>query len=508
MTREGEIAIIEVDETLLTPANPFDLRRRAIRFMRRDTGYAVGREKPGLARPIGKRLDLRGFRTSRVEFDHGATFPFGEEVYTGMWINATGSLTFTHPNPNPTRTLETLVGGLPRIAPLLLPFVPEQAPGKGGIYYWVDRATREVRVTWLRVPVLPTGRTATFQVRLRPDGRITFAYEKVGVGDGIVGVFPPTEGVRLIDLRSEVPAPAATGAIAEQFFKVPEVHHAAISRVFLEHFEDHFDFVSTWFDFDLDVTFFFNSPVRNDVEGIGFPVHDSGSVWGSPRGGRLASYLFMNSLDTIPDDPDENLGGEDNPISTIEVLGHEVGHRWLSFVRFRDPRNGEESNALLGRQSAHWSFNMHTDASVMEGNSIADNGDGTFTTVDAWVGYSELDLYLMGFQPPSAVSPFFFVDGPDNPPRSTSPRIGIDLAGERVDVSVDDVVAVAGERVPASDAAPREFRMAFILVTPTGEAPREGSVAKLDAYRQRWEAWWAEATGDGTFDTTLGDPKQ
>lgn len=510
VTREGEIAVIEADETLVMPANPFDLQGRAIRFLRHGSDFAVGREKPGLARPIGKRLDLRTYESQRVEFDHGATFPFGDEVYTGMWINATGNLTFTQGDRNPYDSLQALVGGLPRIAPLLLTYNPRAAPGKGGIYYWVDRATREIRVTWLRVPIRFARGTATFQVRLRPDGRITFAYEKVDAGDGIVGVFPPTDGVRVLDLRSELPAPPASGAVAEEFSEVPYLNHTGISRTFLEHFDDRYDFISTWFDFPVEVRYFFMAPVRNGIQGIGVPRLEGGMDWGSPPGGTLSAYLFMNSLDYIPDDPDAPLHEDDDSSPSVtEILGQEAGHRWGSFVRFRDPRTGEESDALLGRQRAHWNFNLDTDASVMEGNEIADNGDGTFTTLEPWVGYSDLDLYLMGLAPPSAVPPFFFVEGEGNPPREASPTVGVKLTGERVNVLVDDVIAVEGERRPSSDQAPKSFRMAFVLVTRPGEAPRPGSVAKLDAYRQRWVSWWAEATGfNATFDTTLEDPRQ
>ena len=504
--REGEIAVLQSDETLVTPANPFDLSGRAIRFMRRGEGFSVGREKPGFARPIGNRIDLNAFDSRWVDFGHGATFPFGDEVHTGMWINSSGNLTFADRDRNPTLSLEALVGGQPRIAPLMQTFRPRGAPGKGGIYYWVDRQTREIRVTWFKVPLLRSRDTVSFQVRLRPDGRITFAYDQVPPSDGIVGIFPPSAGVRVLDLRSELPAPPASGAVAEQFYLTPELNHVGLSRAFLEHFEDRYDFVSMWFDFPLNVGFFFHVGVRNDVQGIGRGVFDRAESWGSGPGGQMKSYLFMNSLDFIPDDPDGSFR-EDSPRSAIEILGHEVGHRWSSFTRFLDSRTGEESDALLGRQLAHWNFNLHTDGSVLGGNSIADNGDGTFTTVDAWTGYSELELYLMGFQPPSSVSPFFFVEGPDNPPRESGSAIGVELSGERVDVTLDDIVAVEGERVPASDAAPREFRIAFVLVTKPGEEPKEGSLDKLDTYRTRWEQWWAEITG-ASFDTTLEDPLQ
>ena len=64
----------------------------------------------------------------------------------------------------------------------------------------------------------------------------------------------------------------------------------------------------------------------------------------------------------------------------VSVLGQEVGHRWLAYFDFRD-HNRQQSDALLGRQLAHWSFFMDSDASVMEGNDIEDLGGGSFRTI-------------------------------------------------------------------------------------------------------------------------------
>ena len=54
---------------------------------------------------------------------------------------------------------------------------------------------------------------------------------------------------------------------------------------------------------------------------------------------------------------------------------------------FRD-HTGATSDALLGRDDAHWSFFFNSDASVMEGNDIEDQGGGQFRTIDAVKRYS------------------------------------------------------------------------------------------------------------------------
>ena len=63
----------------------------------------------------------------------------------------------------------------------------------------------------------------------------------------------------------------------------------------------------------------------------------------------------MGPLSNYPADPTERilLLGENN---TLSVMGQEAGHRFLVFVRFRDPVSGQPSFDLLGRDQAHWSF--------------------------------------------------------------------------------------------------------------------------------------------------------
>ena len=97
----------------------------------------------------------------------------------------------------------------------------------------------------------------------------------------------------------------------------------------------------------------------------------------------------------------------------MSVLGQEVGHRWLAFLQFTD-HNRQRSDALLGRDKAHWSFFFNSDASVMEGNRIEDLGGGAFRTAAAVEKYSLLDQYAMGLVRDIDVPPFFYVENPVN----------------------------------------------------------------------------------------------
>jgi hypothetical protein len=158
----------------------------------------------------------------------------------------------------------------------------------------------------------------------------------------------------------------------------------------------------------------------------------------------------------------------------------------------------------------HWSFFLDTDASVMEGNDIADLGGGRFETVDFTRAYSPLDQYAMGLRGPEEVPPFFYVEGADDfrPNRtykvSTAPEAGVSFTGVRRAVRMEDVLAAMGPRVPDSAHAPRSSRLAFILVSDASApatAARVGGVARI---RTRLEDLFRAATGGrATVQTSL-----
>jgi hypothetical protein len=189
------------------------------------------------------------------------------------------------------------------------------------------------------------------------------------------------------------------------------------------------------------------------------------------------------------------------------VLGQEVGHRWLAYLNFRD-HLGQRSEELLGRDQAHWSFFMDSDASVMEGNDIEALGGGSFRTTAAVRRYSRLDQYAMGVVGPSEVPPFFYVQSPTNlsqpKDKESAPQVGITFNGTRRDVLIDDVVAIHGPRVPSSADAPRVHRQAFIYVVGNGRPVDAGQVGKLDNIRRQWEGFFLQATeGRMRADTRL-----
>ncbi|MDQ3212148.1 MAG: hypothetical protein M3Q85_05710, partial [Acidobacteriota bacterium] len=209
---------------------------------------------------------------------------------------------------------------------------------------------------------------------------------------------------------------------------------------------------------------------------------------------RLRSLVVMDWLGKYPDNPTQKFLGEN---STVSLLGQESGHRWLALMEFRD-HTGERSDAILGRDLAHWSFFFDSEASVMEGNDIQDLGGGSFRTVAAVQRYSLLDQYAMGLVPEAAVPPFFYVENPVNVSaprtRDSAPQTGVTFNGTRRDVLIQDIVAIHGPRTPPAADSPRVHRQAFVYVPGRGRAADPAQISKMDQIRRAWEEFFLQAT--------------
>jgi hypothetical protein len=278
--------------------------------------------------------------------------------------------------------------------------------------------------------------------------------------------------------------------------------NVTLARRFYASHADVYDQLVVWTDTSyVRNAFAYETTVKNQIRGIGVDLYDYASEYGSA--GRLQSFVMMDVLTKYPDDPAQRFSGENN---TLSLIGQETGHRWLVFMRFLD-HDRRDSTALLGRDEAHWSFFMDSDASVMEGNDIEDLGGGSFRTVAAVQRYSLLDQYAMGLLGESQVPLFFYVASPTNvqPERQadSAPRVGVTFNGTRRDTLIQDIIAVLGPRVPSAAESPRVHRQAFLYVVTAGKSLDQAQVAKVDRFRQAWEPFFLQAT-DGRMRAETG----
>ena len=115
-----------------------------------------------------------------------------------------------------------------------------------------------------------------------------------------------------------------------------------MAKKFLQTHPDTYDQILIWADQPiLYEALAYEFTVANDIEGIGRPVYEIPLDFGSEV---LSSIVVMGWLGKYSDDPEKKVSGE---ATTLGVIGHEVGHRWLASLEFSD-HDRERSTALLG----------------------------------------------------------------------------------------------------------------------------------------------------------------
>lgn len=495
----GEIAVVQDAGDLIAPPNTFDLRGAGVRFTRNGSGGYDAQRADGTFRgTLGRQLTLTDDDSEAAPVAFG--FPFFGQTVTEAFVNSDGNVTFGEgDSASSERNIARLMTGAPRVAL----FLADLDPSAGGRIY-VNAAPDRYTVTWCSVRGFESTRTITAQMTLLPDGAIEFVYgtSTNNLLDAVIGVSPGRTGeFEPVDLSAAGPTGGGGAAAGERFAERGELDTVALLRKFYETHPDNYDQLIVWTDAPLiQDAFAYEITVANEIRGIGVPLFDASRDFGS--GGRLRSLAVMDWINKYPDDPRQKFLGEN---STVSVMGQEVGHRWLAFFEFRD-HTGAQSGSLLGRDDAHWSFFMDSDASVMEGNDIEDLGGGSFRTAGAVSRFSLLDQYAMGLVEPGEVPPFFYVQSPANTTRTSgsAPQVGVTFNGTRREVLVQDVIAIHGDRVPAAAAAPRIHRQAFIFVSSAGSTPAASAIAKVDRIRLEWEAFFRTATdGRMTAVTTL-----
>jgi hypothetical protein len=141
----------------------------------------------------------------------------------------------------------------------------------------------------------------------------------------------------------------------------------------------------------------------------------------------------------------------------------------------------------------------------MGGANWRDNGDGTFTqlangTMNPASGFSYLELYLMGLLPASKVPDFFVLRNQQSLGRT--PEGNAMVKADKVTITIQDVIAHNGPRVPSFEAAPKAFNTAIVAVTMHGRRPSAAMLGQLEGIASAWRAYWTKVTGGVSTMTT------
>lgn len=514
---EGNLFILEDQGDVITRRNIFNLSGRGLAFTPADSAATGYRFELGDAR-YDADAAARGVPLSGLDDDDSRPlslpfeFPYFGRAYKSLFLNSDGNLTFgERDDSSADRSVGRATAGLPRISALYRDLDPSRAPGGVRVLLEPERAV----FSWVDVPDYQDfgiGPRNTFQIRLYPNGLVEMSFSQVltltavtGIGRGVI-----QPGDSVLSFSTADSGVIHTGGVVERFTDLEEVDTVLAARRFFESHSDSYDAIAFYNDLGVSPgagTIAWESTVRNNISGIGDRVADDGSFYGSPT--RLQAILNMGPLSQYPDDPLAVVPGRisagDNSLS---VLAHEFGHRWLAFVSVRD-QSASGDSPMLGRQSAHWSFAFNSEASLLEGNRIADNGPQArprFATVAVTEAYSPLDQYLMGLRPASEVPPVFYVANPSILTTGRSPMVGILFDGTRRDVAVQELIDLYGSRYPDHQISQRRFRLAIVLITRAGLPFTDRSIAKVERVRQAFEPYFDRVTGGrASVDTTLRD---
>ncbi|HXS96812.1 MAG TPA: hypothetical protein VN736_19560 [Candidatus Limnocylindrales bacterium] len=437
-------------------------------------------------------------------------FPFFGTTYSAVYVNSDGNLTFGIAESSSTqRSLGRLTAGPPRIAPLFDDLNPSQS-GTVAFFAQPDRFT----VTWTSVPEFSdtnTGPTESFLVVLYPDGRIQFGYFGVNPTSAVVGITPGglARGTALVDFRTD-PSSTYVSTVAEVFGNSLTIDIIAAAQQFYQTHDDAYDYLVIYNAMGIPAlgegTVAYEQTVRNSGSGYGVSAIDDGFEFGSRA--RLRAVLNLGPLSQFPTDPNAlvppRAPQHDTPLT---ILAHEAGHLFLAYASIPGA-TASASPPMLGFQLAHWSFLYDSEASLLEGERIADRGTNAateFVTTDITQGYSPMDQYLMGFRTAAQTPDTFVVTNPlPNYSAFQHQFSGIEFNGVRRNISVNDIIAAEGPRIPDSTVAQRHFRFAFIVLTAAGSQPSAADLAQIDTYRRQFETFFAQAaSGNAAADTTL-----
>lgn len=268
--------------------------------------------------------------------------------------------------------------------------------------------------------------------------------------------------------------------------------------------DDAFDFVilvDDEEDIDPDAKYYgLHAFVRNDVSGFGLSEFDASAVYGSDV--RLKGVIILTLRDALAGGPSL----------------HEIMHQWANYLGPLLPGDdgGHWGFSSVGGQLGGWQYGTLVDLGGGLYSAKGPQGHTTFGKVANGgnsLPYAPLELYLMGLieadevtEPIQVADNASWVDASSGTFRASGIR----------QVTISDVIAAVGPRVPGPEGSQRQFRGLVVLVG--AEEPTQDVLATFDADVERFSRpaddglsylfnFW-EATGgrasmqmDGLFST-------
>lgn len=331
----------------------------------------------------------------------------------------------------------------------------------------------------------------TREARLWPDGVFWIVSSSFKpMGEALV----VNDSVRITDYLVNIKDDGTLFPVADTTQETERPNLALTALEFHRYFADEYDFLTVFTDITNRGAVNSSAKVRNEVSGIGCPIFDSGSAYGTNR------LLGMNH------------------VANAGATMHEITHGFIGLCLDR---------SLGLTEGGHWGavdilgylqglqFEPFEGAFRITASRFGILGD--LTSVHD--RYADLELYLMGLIAAEEVEPHTVLLGVGNT-GGLRPGDIVSPTGTKT-VTIEDIISRHGPRVPDIANSRKDFRMAGILIT----SQRFASPAELALYSRLMQHFgsdegvtlrslgslipsFAYATGfRATMDTNVGSPK-
>jgi len=303
----------------------------------------------------------------------------------------------------------------------------------------------------------------------------------------IEATFTTPPGPVMLDLSGDLPATIDDRPIFE-VFSLPELMPHKVRAAMEAEFPDlFFDGLAIYQNFTTDIIFFAGG------YHTGGPASADGIGRGSADSPHSPSLLHVNDVYRV--------GALD---WAMTVLTHEFAHRWLFFASIME--NGQRTYSLGPRSHPAAWVHMPAvepvfrprDYSCMGGSWWTDNGGGTFTSepedTGKWSGFTWDELYLMGLAGPWEVPDWWYIANTDPPQRDAYwPPGGVTVTGDRIPVSIDQLIEAEGPRWPAFPTTRSDFFVPLVLVIRPGVFTQD-EFDFVQFLCENWSDSWSRAT--------------
>ena len=521
VTADNQILVELAPEDSVSP-NLFDLNGRTVVFTPDGTGR-YSREVRTLEweEQIGEAVDELSPVIMLESFD----FPFAGHRWDSFFLGPPGVLTFggpfTYSSSYYGAPLQVIADEFISSPTISASYKPRRY-GTRHVARWTDR----IVVTWSSrehtswVHGVPPEKFARIQAVLSADGSIRFSYIDVPFRDGIIGLFQdvdPTEGLPTgVDLSQSDSRVSNRHHEVFHYRSVPSTSDIACRLIgVLGEAFDLFVFHSDRLDTGWSGTGTPWTPWSFLEQGSASPYRSYRPCGQGRLKGHWSIPIWIESSSVLNKSPFHKYNeGFDRG---LYLFAHEFGHSWLAYYEY--DKTGQRQPLFLpgsvGGCSCHWRWGLHSPPafpwhaevigrSVMGGNYWFDHGNGKFSRYGSSTGgFSWLDLYAMGLADAEEVPDMFIVrklqrdDDPNSLPTHT---------GEKEIVTIDQIVAAEGPRVPGTSHSQKVFNAGFVYLLEPGQTP-SGDLLDLHArYRDKAVEYWSHVTGGRSQITTTVPP--